>query len=195
MVSWVLLLNPGWNCLVSLPVVKGLVLLLQIKYLRRNWIAISPRLFLDLILGLISASTTPCRWCIFHSIWSSLAISCRTKFVLLSWSDWALTASTAYLVLKLLLLLLLKHHLLLIECFNGWRIDLWVEVGPIEEVALRWFLDPQVFGGLEIISEYWDDLLDLIVTVFVDEKVKHLLQGQLTSWAWETISLSCHLCH
>lgn len=75
-----------------------------------------------------------------------------------------------------MLLLLLEEHLLLVELLNGGGVDILVEVWGIVLRVLGGFLDPEVLGRFEIISEDRNDLLDLIVAVGIDEEVEGLVE-------------------
>lgn len=75
-----------------------------------------------------------------------------------------------------MLLLLLEEHLLLVELLNGGGVDILVEVWGIVLRVLGSFLDPEVLGRFEIISEDRNDLLDLIVAVGIDEEVEGLVE-------------------
>lgn len=75
-----------------------------------------------------------------------------------------------------MLLLLLEEHLLLVELLNSGGVDVLIEVWSIVLRVLGSLLDPEVLGRFEIITEDRDDLLDLIVTVGIDEEVEGLVE-------------------
>ena len=69
---------------------------------------------------------------------------------------------------------LLHLELLLVELVDSGCVDFIIVIRLIKHGA-RVLLDPQILVWLEIVSEYRDDLLDLIVSVLVNEEVKRFL--------------------
>lgn len=84
-------------------------------------------------------------------------------------------------MLQLVLLLLLHHHLVLVQLFDGVRVNVLVHVGgraywrllvPLAlDLLVRLFFDPKVLRGFEVVSKDRNNFLDLRIRVRVHEEV------------------------